>query len=394
MARTPSHQDAIVNDLQAIRRCLSWTRPEQFEGLDTLLGHPLVTERAAPSNETPALVEALKATLEEVVQKIAEEEQLTELEMGRSVAYASTVLLRLEPEYERKSIKELREDITARWEKRGGGKLGVDTFRQQLEVSEVYEPFAKAFRRLAAEQRSRRSAETERAVAPESSRSAQALERALGIVKRELPEPSEISNALLDLEVETLKERVANLREGRLVVRDEDEMFNILIKLTELANEDCRAIDSVPAGEWFSSLKLNHYLERQLERVETEGIELERIRIIDDDELQGGRSWEQLHELIERHEKADARFLLCRRDVIPELRLRFNTHMGLFMVDAGTKSPAAVTGELSEGGSIGLARVFLGHTEMIREFEREYEDLKRVAVDQNREIREMLPIGI
>jgi hypothetical protein len=393
MARTPSHQDAIVNDLQAIRR-LTWARPEQFESLDTLLGHPLVTERAAPSNETPALVEALKATLEEVVQAIEEGERQSEPEMGRSVAYASTVLLRLEPKYERKSLEELREEITAKWKKRGGGKLSVDTFRQQLEVSEVYEPFAKAFRRLATEQRSRRSAETEREEEPESSKSAKALERALRIVKRELPEPSEISNALLDLEVETLKERVVDLREGRLVVREQDEMFKILIKLTELANEDCRAIDSVPAGEWFSSLKLNDYLERQLERVATEGIKLERIRIIDDDELQGGRSWEQLHGLIELHRKAGAEFLLCRKDVIPELRLRFNTHMGLFMVDAGTKSPAAVTGELSEGGSIGLARVFIGHTEMIREFEREYEDLKRVAVDQNREIREMLPIGI
>lgn len=393
MARTPSHLDAIVNDLQAIRR-ISWNRPEQFESLDTLLGHPLITERAAPSNETPALVAALKATLEEVVQAIEAQESRSAPAMGRSVAYASTVLLRLKPEYEQRSLAELREDITAKWKRRGGGKLSVDTFRQQLEVPKVYEPLAKAFRRLAAEQRNRRRAETDRRVEPENSKSAQALERALRIVKRELPEPSEISSALLDLEVETLKERVVHLREGRLMVRGQDEMFSILIKLTELANRDCRAIDSVPPNEWFGSLRLNRYLNRQLQRVEEGGIALERIRIIGDDELQGGRSWEQLKALIELHAKAGASFLLCRKEAIEELGLRFNTHMGLFMVDAGTASPAAVTGELAEGGSIGLARVFLGHTSEVRQLEREYEDLKRVAVDQNEAIRDRLPIGI
>lgn len=390
MARTPTHQDQIVNELQAIRR-FSWSKPEQFKSLETLLGHPLVTERAAPSNEIPALVEALKATLEEVVEKIEEEERQPEPNLGRSVAYASKVLLRLEPKYEPKSLAALRKDVTAKWEKRGGGELSADTFRQQLEVPAVYEKFAKTFRRLAESRHDRQKEAAEPPVPPELTA---VLDGTLKSIQKILPEPSHIASALANLEVKALEKRAVQLQGGFLRVRDEDEMFKILVTLTELAKRDCVAIDSVPVSEWFGSLKLNEYLDEQLKRVEEGGITLERIRIIDDDELQGGRSWEQLDKLIKLHREAGADLLLCRKGVIRELRLKFNTHMGLFMVDAGTKSPAAITGELSESGSIGLARVFIGHTEMIRGFEREYEDLKCMAVDQNREIREMLPIGI
>ena len=394
MARTPSHQDAMVHALQEMRR-FSWSRPEQFENLDTLLEHPLITERAS-SNETPALVAALRATLQEVVRAIAREEQQSQPDLDRSVAYAGTVLLRLEPEYERKSLAELRADVTARWRRRDGGKLSPDSFRQQLEVAKVYEPLAESFRRLAVTKRNRHAAaETSRGAGTESSKSTDALQAAMRIMKRELPQPSRISEVLLDLEAKTLERRVAGLRrEGRLIVRDQDEMSRILLELTKLAKHDCRAVDSVPAGEWFSSLKLNNYLKDQLDRVAHERIELERIRIISDEELQGGRSWEQLAELIDLHERAGATLLLCRKNVLEKLRLKFNTHMGLFMVDAGTDNPAAITGELSATGSIGLARVFLAHNPAVKQLEKEYENLRTAANEQDVIVRKMLPIGI
>ena len=273
--------------------------------------------------------------------------------MGRSVARASAALLRLEPKYEEMSLVELRERIASTWKRKDGGTVSYTTFRQHLETPEVYEPLASAFRELADENRDIQEEEDKEKSEEGGDRQERpalrkAFDRALEEIQRDLPQPGRVANALAKMEVETLKARANRLREGYLKVRNEAEMFEILIKLTKLARHDCRAIDAVPAGEWFSSLKLHAYLRRQLERVAMEGIELERIRIIDEEELQGGRSWEQLHELIGLHKSAGARLLLCRKDAISNLRLRFSTHLGLFMIDAGIE-PVAVTGAARRG---------------------------------------------
>jgi hypothetical protein len=362
VARPPSkHLDPVVADLQAIRR-LDWARPREFKALTTLLSHPLVERLAEEPKDHEQRVKALKSALQQVVSRIKEKEGENP-PLGRSVAAAGTALLRLTPEFAEMPLKELRQNITASWAKKGGGKVSVNGFRQHLEVPEVYEPLAAEFRRMAREK---------------ADASSEADDQS---------ETSPIKDVLATMEKQRYQERLANLNEGFLRITDEKEMFEVLRAVVKGARSDCRAVDDVDIAEWFSSRRLREYLDLQLRRVSEGQIKLERIRFVKDREIHGGgRSQEQLDELITLHEEAGADLFLCPEEELEKSGLRFSPQRGMFLVDAET-APVAVTGELAKDGSIGMARIYLNWTEEVGLLKREYDNLRSTAVRTNRELR-------
>lgn len=377
---TEKHSDPIVRDLQAIRR-LRWSQPEDFRALETLLTHPLIAHFAFQPKKQQQRVKALEVALREVIDRIQRREG-EEPPMGRSVAEAGTALLRLSPEFERMSLEEIRAHIAAAWGKLGGGSLTPNGFRQHLEVSGVYEPLAAEFRIFAREQ-----SEDYSKASPDEEIEAEGDEP-LEIDGPPDFDPSSgsVVDALRAMELRLYRNRLVHIDEGMLRIRSEEEMLGVLVALTNVARHEFRAVDYVDVSEWFSSPRLNAYLMTQLERVKA-GRDLLRIRIVRDEELQyESRSREQLERLIDLHRSFGAELLLCREAVVEKSKLQFAPHVGLLVIDAGT-APVAVTGKLAGDGSIGRARVYIGETDELRGFKKEFKILEDAAREQDRELR-------
>lgn len=302
--------------------------------------------------------------------------------MGRSVAEASTALLRLTPEFEEMSLEEIRKRIAGAWGKRGGeGSLNPDGFRLHLEVPQVYEPLAREFRLFVEEQ-------AEDYSPSEGLGEIEPLDEEEDIEIEEISTAASVAEALQRMELGLYRKHRREIDEGAMRIRSEDEMIGVLRSLTKNARHEYHAVDYVQVSEWFGSRKLHHYLQEQLDRVEKEVLDLARIRLVRPEELQYERSREQLEDLIEIHEEVGrhARLLLCREKAVEDLGLSFAPHAGLLVVDRAT-APAAVTGKLAGDGSIGRARVYIGETEDLQTLIGEYDALEVEALKQDAEIR-------
>jgi hypothetical protein len=257
-----SHPDPIVRDLKAIRS-RRWSKPEKLaDGLEVLSTHPAVLHKAAKPKGVPERVKALRSLLEMTKNQIKRREGKKAVQ---SVAVAAAALLRLDPELEEKSVEKIYQHIGKKWHMSGGA------FRTHRETKDVYEPFAAAFRELV-------SARAER----------------YGFELTDDPDPDANATTkegrlrfrLRKMEMESHRRRLAAIKEGTLRIRDEDEMRNVLLMLTELAEVSLSAVDYNPVADWFKP-PLSDYLQLQLRRAAEAGIKLERIRLVTDDELDG-----------------------------------------------------------------------------------------------------------
>lgn len=117
MARPPRrHPDPLVRDLQTIRQ-LSWSRPDGFAGLERLLEHRLVLDRAV-SDDLASRLAALRGVLLEAVARLRRNDP-----DGALTAKAATALLRLDSTYEEKTADDIRKET------RRAGRGGADAGR-------------------------------------------------------------------------------------------------------------------------------------------------------------------------------------------------------------------------------------------------------------------------
>jgi hypothetical protein len=376
MTSRPAGQrpDPLVRDLQLIRR-LRWSEPSGFQRLGTLLGHPLVTHLADGSTELPRRVKALRTALQRTVKQIERLERKEPPPLDRSVAFAATLLLRLDPAAEDLGAEELRKRVVKRWKRNKNEKLSADGFRQHLEIPAVYEPLAAEFRLYARDQEQRQGG---------FSRSEPANGKRVRLVD---PAPAgdlgKLARRLWDFERNSAELRLTAIRDGELGVRNDEEMVKMLRILTETAEHELKAVDHVEISEWFGNPTLNAYLHLQLERAKRGEVFLERIRLVADEELADARRLKQLQEFVRLHDEASASLLLCPLQVAEDLHTSFRPRMGLLLVDPKTE-PSLLTGWLGEG-LIERARVYTRPTEALREYQAEYVRLRSNVTSHERD---------
>jgi hypothetical protein len=373
LARQPTHTDPIVRDLQVIRT-LRWSKPKGFSRLSLLVDHPLVVHVTAQTGHTR--VEALKQILEIVAGRLTSKDVESEAN-DKLLRLASRALLRLEPKYADMPVEDIRHAIVEEWPKRTtAGYLSSGGFRQHIEVSEVYEPFAKQLRAYALEQ----SAET-----------GLHLDFARDDTNGQATAPSLVElgpsgRRLLELEEAAHLKRMRALSEGIARIRNEDEMIETLMTLTELAQRAIQAVDYIAISEWFSSRRLSKYLDRQL--VRAADVSLERIRLVDDTEISRRERREQLVDFISRHDDAGATLLLCPVESARDGGTLFYPRMGLLLIDPDNE-PTAITGWLGEG-RIERAMLYTRETEPLLELKRDYDTLRTGAIKHNKRLRDEL----
>ncbi len=327
-------------------------------------------------------MKALRTALTRIVKQIERLEQKEPPPLDRSVAYAATLLLRLDPETEDEVAEQLRKRIVTRWKRNEREQLSADGFRQHLEIPAVYEPLAAEFRLYARDQEQRLGGFKK--LEPSGGKQV----RVTG------PAPpsklGKLARRLWDLERKALALRLTAVRDGELGVRNDEEMVKLLVMLTETAEHELKAVDHVAISEWFGNPLLNEYLRLQLDRSRHGKVSLERIRLVTEDELADARRLKQLHEFVRLHDEASADLLLCPLQVAEDLRTSFRPRMGLLLVDPKTE-PVLLTGWLGEG-LIERARVYTQPTDTLREYQAEYVRLRTnvISHDRDRMVRAQL----
>jgi|GEM_PF-2534037 len=373
------HPDPVVQDLQMIRR-LRWSQPVGFRRMEVLLDHPLIAHLSRDSEKLSRRVKALREALKRTVKQIDRHERKQPPPLDRSLAFASTLLLRLDPATEDESVEELRKQIAAQWKRNDSEQLTIEGFRQHLEVPAVYEALAAEFRLYARDQ-----AERQGFGMPDSGNA----ERVTFPGPPSGKDMSNVARRLWDLERGEFERRLTAIREGMVRVRNESEMVKLLVLLTESARQELKAVDHVDISEWFGNPTLNSYLHLQLNRAAREEVAVERIRLVSEEELNDVYRLRQLREFMKLHEDAFARLLLCPLRVAEDLETSFRPRMGLLLVDPKSE-PTLLTGWVGQG-MIERACLYVQPTTAMREYQAEYERLRRHVISrQDTELRAKL----
>ena len=330
-----AHADHYVRELRQIRS-RSWSRPETFQKLAQLYGHPVVSHRATRPDDPGARVVALKWMLKKTVSRMRVQEPRGRSAARRSPAAASEALLRLKPEYalDKLPVPELWAEVARRWPRLdGGGPVSVDTFRMHVADEKVYAPFAAELRRFAAD-----------------------YAREHGIALGESPEgwdfplaPAELDGIglrLWEMEARRSKKRCEAISKGAVQPRNQDEMLEMLAMLTESAST-LEAVDHISIDQWsVEGSPVRDYLDLQLDRARRGDLTLERVRLVAEEELESRYAVQQLREFIALHENASASLLLCP---VEEVRgTPFDSMVGMLLANR-TTAPAAVKGWIGEG---------------------------------------------
>jgi hypothetical protein len=361
--KASSHPDPIVRDLKAIRG-QRWSKPEKLaEVLEVLPTHPAVRHRAAKPKGAPERIKALRHLLVITKNQLKRRE---DKEATQSVAVASEALLRLDAEFEEVSVEDIYRYIGEKWQMSGG------TIRTHREEKDIYEPFAAGFREMA-----------------------RARAEKYGFDLTEDPDPDanattkegRLRHRLRAMERESHHRRLSAIEEGTLRIRDEDEMRGVIFALTELAEHSLSAVDYNTVADWFKP-PLNEYLKLQLQRAEAGEIELERIRLVTDEELSDRGERARLRGFADLHAGAKATLLLCPRAAAEELEISFQPYRGLLLVDQGA-DPLAVTGKIGDG-SVGRALVYTHETDEVSTIRQEYGRLKMTAKAQDELLKAQL----
>jgi hypothetical protein len=354
----------LIEDLRRIAK-VGWVA---MSSCVALMEHPLVEGTAAEPKGPEELAAATRVHFRKAIKQLRDYEKNNPPKRDRSVAFAARRLLRLEKRYATVTLGKIREEIANKWHVSPGG------FRQRHEVKHVYEPLMAAFAQ---------HAQREFEAAPEKFKPS-ARKRTAAFV----------ANQLRDMEKRWHQARLDSLMdEGLLVIRSEDEMLEVLLMLNEAAKHGFTAVDYARVNTWFENHRLKKYLDNQLERVgDSEGnLSLERVRMVSREEEADKKMRTNLIKLIELHEAAGARLLLCPPEAL-EGDMSFPPHKGLLIIDLDTE-PVAVTGELG-ARSVGEACVFTRGKEL-EGLKNDYEALKAKieANDYTRAIRARLGLA-
>ena len=185
--------------------------------------------------------------------------------------------------------------------------------------------------------------------------------------------------------------RLAAIRGGIFSVSNQEEVLELLLTITQVAQHSLHAVDQTDLERWFGNARLQYYLDAQLDRARADSISVERLRFVRRGQLDGARQRSLLREFIRLHDEAGATLLLCPADAAHELRTGFDTRMFMVIVDIDT-TPACLTAQLGELGYIERSLVYLRALDPVRAH---YADLLRVKEHvrlnhYNESIRELL----
>ena len=168
--------------------------------------------------------------------------------------------------------------------------------------------------------------------------------------------------------------RLAAIRGGIFSVSNQEEVLDLLLTITRVAEHTLHAVDQTGLERWFGNARLQHYLDVQLERARADKIRVERLRFIRSGQLDDPRERSLLREFIRLHEQAGATLLLCPAEAAHELRTSFDSRMFMALVDMGAH-PACLTGWLGEEGYIERSLLYLRELDPVRTH---YADLLRL----------------
>ena len=172
---------------------------------------------------------------------------------------------------------------------------------------------------------------------------------------------------------ETHQRRLAAIRGGIFSIQSQEEMLELLLTMTQAAQESLHAVDRTDLERWFGNARMQHYLDAQLERASAGRIRVERLRFIRRERLGEARERNLLREFIRLHDEAGATLLLCPEDAAAGVQPGFDSRMFMVLVDVGS-APACLTGWLGESGYIERSLVYLRELDPVRTH---YADMQR-----------------
>ncbi len=152
--------------------------------------------------------------------------------------------------------------------------------------------------------------------------------------------------------------RLAAIRGGVFSVTNQEEVLELLLTITRVAQDSLDAVDQTDLERWFGNPRLQYYLDAQLERSRADKLRVERLRFIRRGQLDDPRQRNLLREFIRLHDEAGAALLLCPEEAAHELRTGFDSRMFMVLVDIDD-SPTCLTGWLGEEGYIERSLVYL-----------------------------------
>lgn len=185
--------------------------------------------------------------------------------------------------------------------------------------------------------------------------------------------------------------RLAAIRGGIFIVNSQEEVFDLLLTITSVAQHSLHAVDHTDLERWFGNARLQYYLDAQLERSHADKIRVERLRFIRRGQLDDPRQRALLREFIRLHDEAGATLLLCPAQAAYDLRTSFDARMFMALIDI-EKDPACLTGWLGDEGYVERSLVYLRELDPVRTH---YADMLRVKEHArqhhyDRNIREIL----
>jgi hypothetical protein len=159
--------------------------------------------------------------------------------------------------------------------------------------------------------------------------------------------------------------RLAAIRGGIFSVSNQEEVLELLMTITQVAQHSLRAVDQTDLERWFGNARLQYYLDAQLDRARADRISVERLRFVRRAQLDEPRQRSLLREFIRLHDEAGATLHLCPEDSVHELRTGFDARMFMVLVDIET-TPACLTAQLGEQGYIERSLVYLRELDPVR----------------------------
>ena len=160
--------------------------------------------------------------------------------------------------------------------------------------------------------------------------------------------------------------RLAAIHGGIFSVSNQEEVLDLLLTITRVAEHSLHAVDQTGLERWFGNARLQYYLDAQLERARADKIDVERLRFIRRGAPTTPRGTRLLPSLDPPARGGGAPCSLCPAEAARELRTSFDSRMFMALVDIG-EHPACLTGWLGEEGYIERSLLYLRELDPVQD---------------------------
>ena len=202
-------------------------------------------------------------------------------------------------------------------------------------------------------------------------------------VPADVDQLSPLASVLWTQTLEEQQDRLNAIQEGTVLLRDQDEMLELLVRITNAAESTLHALDQTALERWFTDPRLERYVHAQLERARGGEVRVERLRVVRQADLDEPRLRNLLREFVRLHEEAGATLLLCHENDLRGLNTSFlrgpnpDTADRTIMVLADSETrPTSLVSELDDDGYVMQSTLYLRSLTQIRRY---YRDLKRIT---------------